>query len=149
MKALACELPSRLKVPLSRLHVPDITSEVVNRGIVAEISGRTVWRWLSEDAIKPWRRRSWIFPRDPDFEAKVLVMSIVPNRRMPLLLMLVQKGNSPGLSRVPPLWVVTRCISLVSVATELDATSWHLRAEWLVSRLPGSSPGQKGVVPQR
>ena len=29
-----------------------------------------MWRWLSEDAIKPWRRRSWIFPRDPNFEAK-------------------------------------------------------------------------------
>jgi hypothetical protein len=55
---------------LSRFHVPDITAEVVGRGIVAEVSGKTVWRWLSEDAIKPWRRRSWIFPRDPNFEAK-------------------------------------------------------------------------------
>jgi hypothetical protein len=27
----------------------------------------TVWRWLSEDAIKPWQHRSWIFPRDPLF----------------------------------------------------------------------------------
>jgi hypothetical protein len=70
VKALACELPSRLGVPLSRLHVPDIASEVIGRGIVAEISGTTIWRWLSEDAIRPWRQRSWIFPRDPDFEAK-------------------------------------------------------------------------------
>jgi hypothetical protein len=68
VKALACELPSRLGVPLSRLHVPDIATEVVGRGIVAEISGTTIWRWLSEDAIRPWRSRSWIFPRDPDFE---------------------------------------------------------------------------------
>jgi DDE superfamily endonuclease len=59
-----------LGVPLSRLHVPDIASEVIGRGIVAEISGTTIWRWLSEDAIRPWRQRSWIFPRDPDFEAK-------------------------------------------------------------------------------
>ena len=57
-------------MPLSRLHIPDIATEVINRGIVAEISGTTVWRWLSDDAIKPWRHRSWIFPRDPDFEAK-------------------------------------------------------------------------------
>ena len=71
VKALACELPSRLGVPLARLHVPDIAAEVVSRGIAAEISGTTIWRWLSEDAIKPWRVRSWIFPRDPDFEAKV------------------------------------------------------------------------------
>jgi hypothetical protein len=70
VKALACELPSRLGVPLSRLHVPDIAAEVAARGIVAEISGTTIWRWLSEDAIRPWKQRSWIFPRDPDFEAK-------------------------------------------------------------------------------
>jgi hypothetical protein len=70
VKALACELPSRLGVPLSRLHVPDIASEVTTRGIVAEISGTTIWRWLSDDAIRPWRHRSWIFPRDPDFEVK-------------------------------------------------------------------------------
>jgi hypothetical protein len=57
VKAFACELPARLGLPLSRLHVPDIASEVVSRGIVAEISGKTVWRWLSEDAIKPWRHR--------------------------------------------------------------------------------------------
>ena len=67
---MACELPARLGVPLSRLHVPDIGAEVVGRGIVAEISGTTIWRWLSDDAIRPWRQRSWIFPRDPHFEAK-------------------------------------------------------------------------------
>jgi hypothetical protein len=70
VKALACELPRRLGVPLSRLHVPEIATEVITRGIVAEISGTTIWRWLSEDAIRPWRQRSWIFPRDPDFEVK-------------------------------------------------------------------------------
>ena len=70
VKALACELPSRLGVPLSRLHVPDIAAEVVGRGIVADISGTTIWRWLSEDAIRPWRSRSWILPRDPAFETK-------------------------------------------------------------------------------
>jgi hypothetical protein len=70
VKALACELPSRLGVPLSRLHVPDIRAEAVRRGIVAEVSEATIWRWLSTDAIRPWAHRSWIFPRDPDFEAK-------------------------------------------------------------------------------
>ncbi len=29
-----------------------------------------LWRWLSEDAIKPWRYRSWIFPRDTKFREK-------------------------------------------------------------------------------
>jgi DDE superfamily endonuclease len=27
-------------------------------------------RWLREDAIRPWRYRSWIFPTDPDFAEK-------------------------------------------------------------------------------
>ena len=50
--------------------MPDIAAEVTARGIVAEISGTTIWRWLSQDAIQPWKHRSWIFPRDPGFEAK-------------------------------------------------------------------------------
>ncbi len=70
IKALACELPARLGLPLARLHVPDIAAAVRSRGIVAEISGSTIWRWLSEDAIRPWRCRSWVFPRDPQFETK-------------------------------------------------------------------------------
>ena len=68
VKALACELPSRLGLPLSRLQVSDIRSEVNLRGLTAEISGTTIWRWLAEDAIRPWAHRSWIFPRAPDFE---------------------------------------------------------------------------------
>ena len=43
---------------------------MIERGLVAEISGATIWRWLAADAIRPWSQRSWIFPRDPDFEAK-------------------------------------------------------------------------------
>ena len=40
------------------------------QGIVAQVSGTTLWRWLSADALRPWRHRSWIFPRDPDFAGK-------------------------------------------------------------------------------
>lgn len=70
VKALACELPAQLGVPLSRLSTHDIAAVARERGIVASISGATVWRWLSQDAIKPWHHRSWIFPRDPDFARK-------------------------------------------------------------------------------
>ena len=70
VKALACELPSRLDLPQSRWFVPDLRAEAISSGIVARISETTIWRWLSEDAIRPWTFRSWIFPRDPDFEAK-------------------------------------------------------------------------------
>ena len=63
-------MPCEKDVPLSRFSTHDIATEVINRGIVAQISDSTVWRWLHEDAIKPWQYRSWIFPRDPLFEEK-------------------------------------------------------------------------------
>ena len=70
IKALACELPHELGLPLSRFSISDLRREAINRGIVAQVSGTTIWRWLAEDAIKPWRHRSWIFPRDPAFTQK-------------------------------------------------------------------------------
>lgn len=70
VKALACEIPWLQGIPLSRFSSSDIATEIIQRGIVAHISGSTVWRWLDEDAIKPWQHRSWIFPRDPAFEEK-------------------------------------------------------------------------------
>src|SRR2546423_486300 len=70
IKALACELPVSRGLPLSRMSISDVAREVRNAGIVASISDKTVWRWLHEDAIRPWQHRCWIFPRDPDFRAK-------------------------------------------------------------------------------
>ena len=67
---MACELPLQHGLPLSRYSGRDLVREVARRGLVASISGRTLWRWLDEDAIRPWQHRSWIFPRDPDFRAK-------------------------------------------------------------------------------
>lgn len=70
VKALACELPHSLGLPLSRLSIADIRQHVITQWLVAEISGATLWRWLSSDALRPWQHRSWLFPRDPDFAAK-------------------------------------------------------------------------------
>lgn len=70
VKALACELPSTCHVPLSRWSIPDLGRQVRQSGIVATISDSTIWRWLHEDAIRPWQHRSWIFPRDPEFVVK-------------------------------------------------------------------------------
>src|SRR5438045_6926244 len=70
IKALACELPANLGLPLSRLSVADVARHAERSGLVARISDSTVWRWLHEDAIRPWQHRCWIFPRDPDFAAK-------------------------------------------------------------------------------
>lgn len=70
VKALACELPYKNGIPLSRLSIQEIRQEVISSGIVAQISGTTLWRWLNADAIRPWQYRSWIFPRDPEFKDK-------------------------------------------------------------------------------
>jgi len=70
VKALACELPCDGGLPLSRYSIPELKREVLRRGLVASIGETTLWRWLDEDAIRPWRHRSWIFPRDPEFEQK-------------------------------------------------------------------------------
>jgi hypothetical protein len=70
VKALACELPVESGVPLSRWSREELAREVTARGIVASISGSTIWRWLDGDAIRPWHHRSWIFPRDPAFAVK-------------------------------------------------------------------------------
>lgn len=46
VKALACQLPYE------------------------SVGETTLWRWLSEDAIRPWSHRTWIFPRDRLSSAK-------------------------------------------------------------------------------
>jgi transposase len=70
IKALACEPPDQRQVPLSRWSSAELAGQAVREGLVPAISSSTVRRWLHADAIKPWRYRSWIFPRDPDFAAK-------------------------------------------------------------------------------
>jgi hypothetical protein len=70
VKAWACELPTTHDLPLSRWSCEDLAREVCQTGLVASVSGSTIWRWLHHDAIRPWYHRSWIFPRDPDFAEK-------------------------------------------------------------------------------
>lgn len=70
VKAIACELPATRGLPLSRFSCSEVAREVERCGLVATISDATVWRWLHEDAIRPWQHRCWIFPRDPDFAVK-------------------------------------------------------------------------------
>lgn len=70
VKALACELPAQGGTSLARWSCLDLAREAADRGVVASVSASTVRRWLSQDAIKPWQHRSWIFPRDPYFAVK-------------------------------------------------------------------------------
>jgi DDE superfamily endonuclease len=69
VKAIACELPRDQGVPLSRFSRAELHRLVIEQG-VTDASASTIARWLSEDAIKPWQHRSWVFPRDPHFLAK-------------------------------------------------------------------------------
>lgn len=48
----------------------ELAAATQRSGVAATISGSTIWRWLDADAIRPWLHRSWLFPRDPAFEAK-------------------------------------------------------------------------------
>ncbi|HWD08183.1 MAG TPA: IS630 family transposase [Actinomycetota bacterium] len=70
VKAMACEPPEQRAVPLSRWSSHELAAQAISEGLVGTISSSTVRRWLAADAIKPWRHRSWIFPRDPDFANK-------------------------------------------------------------------------------
>lgn len=54
VKALACQLPKDLGPPFSKLTHDEIARQAEKQGIVASISGKTIWRWLSKNAIRPW-----------------------------------------------------------------------------------------------
>ena len=69
-KAIACELPARRGLPLSRLSVDEIRQELIDQGAVSSISRSTVWRWLHQDALRPGYHRSWQVRKDPDFLPK-------------------------------------------------------------------------------
>jgi len=70
VKAMACELPFNTACLCPATAVGTWCGKSPAGGWWPAISGRTLWRWLDEDAIRPWQHRSWIFPRDPDFRAK-------------------------------------------------------------------------------
>jgi len=69
VKALACELPATHGLPLGRFSRTELHRLVVERGL-SKASASTIWRWLHDDALKPWQQRSWIFVRDPRFAEK-------------------------------------------------------------------------------
>lgn len=70
VKAMACEPPEQRGAPLSRWSSAELAARAVAEGLVGAVSASSVRRWLGEDSIKPWRHRSWSFPRDPDFRAE-------------------------------------------------------------------------------
>lgn len=81
VKALACTPPADKDVALTRWSSTELVTQAVAEGLVESISPATITRWLSADAIKPWQHRSWIFPRDPDFETKAARVLDLYDRR--------------------------------------------------------------------
>lgn len=67
---MACEPPAEHDLPLSRWSSTELARQAVTEGLVERVSASSVRRWLAADAIRPWRYRSWIFPRDPNFAVK-------------------------------------------------------------------------------
>ncbi len=68
--ALACELPAQRGEPLSRYSTAEIARVIQAHPDAPAMSRSTIWRILDRDALKPWRHRSWLFPRDPHFAEK-------------------------------------------------------------------------------
>ena len=66
---MAGELPARHERPLGRFSRTELHRLVIEQGVTGA-SATTIWRWLHDRSLKPWQQRSWIFPRDPDFQPK-------------------------------------------------------------------------------
>jgi transposase len=73
--ALACQLPAETGVPLSRWTGPELAAGLRAQGLVSgPVSPSSVLRILAQNPVRPWRYQSWIFPRDPGFEARAKVI---------------------------------------------------------------------------
>jgi transposase len=70
IKAVACEQPAKLGLPLSRFSLGEIVLWIKQAEIVPAISASSVWRLLHQDALRPWYYQAWLFPRDADFGTK-------------------------------------------------------------------------------
>ena len=62
-------MPARHGRPLGRFSRTELHRLVIEQA-VCEASASTIWRWLHDRSLKPWQQRSWIFPRDPEFQSK-------------------------------------------------------------------------------
>jgi len=72
--ALACQLPAATGVPLAHWTGPELAAELAARRLASPMSASSVLRILAEHPVKPWQYQSWIYPRDPDFEAKAKII---------------------------------------------------------------------------
>jgi len=72
--AVVCETLDEHELPLSRFSITDLLKIVVREEDLAGLSHASLGRILAQDALKPWRYRYWLFPRDPAFVQKACVV---------------------------------------------------------------------------
>jgi transposase len=70
--AMTCEKPSESERPISQWSQREIADEAIRRGLVPNISQRSVGRFLKKEAdLKPHCIRYWLTPKpDPAFDSK-------------------------------------------------------------------------------
>ena len=62
------------EAPLNRFSLADLLRVVQREEGLTQLSHSSLGRFLRQDALKPWRYRYWLFPRDPDFVARACVI---------------------------------------------------------------------------
>jgi len=72
--AIVCETLHEHELPLSRFSIADLHRIVIKEDGLAGLSHASLARILDQNALKPWRYRYWLFPRDPDFINKACVI---------------------------------------------------------------------------
>jgi transposase len=69
--AMICEYPEDSDRPISHCLPPEIADEAIKRGIVDNISQRTIGRIQIDSDLQPHRARGWLTPKqDEQFEEK-------------------------------------------------------------------------------
>jgi len=66
IQAVACEKPRSSGRPISHWTVRELRDEVLQRGIIREISESQVGRYLRQSALKPHRHKMWINTTEKD-----------------------------------------------------------------------------------
>lgn len=72
--AIVCETLWKRELPLSRFSIADLRRVVVKEESLAGLSHASLGRFLRQNALKPWRYRYWLFPRDPEFVSRACVI---------------------------------------------------------------------------
>lgn len=72
--AVVCETLWKHELPLSRFSTADLHRVVTQEEGLAGLSHSSLARFLRQNALKPWRYRYWLFPRDPEFLSKACVV---------------------------------------------------------------------------